>query len=1035
MNSHGHSSFWGSTIIPWLQANNWDISIFKPVPDLTLESPLSMHVKWAFKHVYNKRYRNHEIQLIIENEGIERYIHGISHTTWTAILVPVWINLYRKHGHEPAMQLSAEDCKLLQIGALLHDAANQDENGGPSYDVGSGLFVYCYLTRVLSVPVNKAKMIAEAVANKEPDNESVFIIEENADSGITWQWIKKSLPNAWLPTIHAKIIHDADCLHIIRARPHFIAEYLHFYEDLIHETDNHLGLNELAHLICEMTSLIEIQGDTYWQKTAVIKKRYENEFAHERIIADIDPVRHRLIHSLFQHLYSVEALAALELIDSTPYDPALGMTESNMMAARREGRLFARAIPQPANFRKRSDGTVRAETDGEHEMRKLMRERGIPTLSQKNNRFFKFGFERRSGSIASFASGLFYGVGYYVLDPAHADIFSVHSRDNDTGYGKKPKVANPSTDEITGKILKLFRRIKLGGDSIRNAQLSYAANFNEVEMLVSKLDAFFYSNDRTIYNLYKGLLTPLPKHPLANLLQAIYLRKVYEKAYHRTRANYMEHFGDVDGTKKFEKRFGKHACLPIFEHSTTHHYLKQVPETELTEEAIIEMWLKMCSDFMEDLLYKPTKPITNQKYLNDCLRVNILNAYKTVDDLQQATIKGIKYRSMHGNVVLRTLEMNTADSCFSDEFVQRLDAAIDKRRNEIVAEYRQLEAPYSFPLRHIVDFGVNIREAHKMNTLPLLMSFLKQNYRPLKDYLKLHGELDKSIMGTALLCAISQKKVTDVVYLLEHGAPINYRDNQGLTPLIYAISNDSKDNLIMVQTLIMYGAEPNMVPHHGKTALYLAAWSGFTDIVRYLLSVGAKGNVRGATSRSLSPMYAAVNQNHIDIVKLLIENGEDVNFCNDGDSPLDFAASRGNLRLVMLLVKAGATITNPHDAYPAYIFAMRNNHAEVAIYLINQASEAELTLEYENVSNALTAAIAMNDGKEVIKLLLTKGLKINEDAAALKRLAQENYRNLFLAIKELDYFAVPLTISGQTFAEFAEKFGLPEFDLKKCKPN
>ena len=73
------------------------------------------------------------------------------------------------------------------------------------------------------------------------------------------------------------------------------------------------------------------------------------------------------------------------------------------------------------------------------------------------------------------------------------------------------------------------------------------------------------------------------------------------------------------------------------------------------------------------------------------------------------------------------------------------------------------------------------------------------------------------------------------------------------------------------------------------TPLHLAAWQGHVDIVRLLLDRGADVNARGDGGRT--PLHYAAYWGHLDVVELLIEEGADVTLTTEfGHTPLVTAA-------------------------------------------------------------------------------------------------------------------------------------------------
>lgn len=92
----------------------------------------------------------------------------------------------------------------------------------------------------------------------------------------------------------------------------------------------------------------------------------------------------------------------------------------------------------------------------------------------------------------------------------------------------------------------------------------------------------------------------------------------------------------------------------------------------------------------------------------------------------------------------------------------------------------------------------------------------------------------------------------------------------------------------------------------GMAPLAMAAESGWFEISRLLLRIGADPNWGGATT----PLEAAVLEGHQALVDLLIEHGADVNRAvEDGFTPLMTAISLRNLHMVHALLEAGANPT------------------------------------------------------------------------------------------------------------------------------
>jgi ankyrin repeat protein len=133
--------------------------------------------------------------------------------------------------------------------------------------------------------------------------------------------------------------------------------------------------------------------------------------------------------------------------------------------------------------------------------------------------------------------------------------------------------------------------------------------------------------------------------------------------------------------------------------------------------------------------------------------------------------------------------------------------------------------------------------------------------------------------------------------------------------------------------------------HDGFTALHLAVFFGHRDLVKHLLDLGADPRLaaRNKTFASgVSPLQSAVTRGSVELAKLLLDRGADVNARDaDDGSPLFTAAFNGNLALVELLLARGARADVRHKSGQTPLgIAREKNHAAVAQVLARQDAGA-----------------------------------------------------------------------------------------------
>jgi len=104
--------------------------------------------------------------------------------------------------------------------------------------------------------------------------------------------------------------------------------------------------------------------------------------------------------------------------------------------------------------------------------------------------------------------------------------------------------------------------------------------------------------------------------------------------------------------------------------------------------------------------------------------------------------------------------------------------------------------------------------------------------------------------------------------LLAKGANVNAKDEEGCTPLIWAVLAKNRE---VVAVLLGHGANVNSKNNQGETPIYWAAMSGDIEIANLLLEKGA--NVNEKDHFGISPLRSAILCNDQEMIKLLRRYG------------------------------------------------------------------------------------------------------------------------------------------------------------------
>ncbi|KAK8009848.1 hypothetical protein PG990_008813 [Apiospora arundinis] len=139
-----------------------------------------------------------------------------------------------------------------------------------------------------------------------------------------------------------------------------------------------------------------------------------------------------------------------------------------------------------------------------------------------------------------------------------------------------------------------------------------------------------------------------------------------------------------------------------------------------------------------------------------------------------------------------------------------------------------------------------------------------------------------------------------------------------LSPLGYAISMDVHGRLnriSIVRMLLEAGADPNrrVGDYCLQTSFLLAVEQEDIDIIRLLAEYRADVNLRPYGTR-YSPLQQACQQGSLDVVMFLLQQGADVQAAPSpaqGGTALQMASQSGNVKLAQLLIDNGADVCEP----------------------------------------------------------------------------------------------------------------------------
>ena len=203
---------------------------------------------------------------------------------------------------------------------------------------------------------------------------------------------------------------------------------------------------------------------------------------------------------------------------------------------------------------------------------------------------------------------------------------------------------------------------------------------------------------------------------------------------------------------------------------------------------------------------------------------------------------------------------------------------------------------------------------------------------------------------------------------------------------VKAIFEASQDNDIRRIKAVLKG-NPELLTvadSTGKMPLHIAAKNGYLEIVKLIIKEGVDVNLTERDPNPIvrkyfgrTPLEYAVTEGHSDVVIALVGAGANVDIRHTtGKTPLHMAAINADLKLMELLIAKGADINSRDvDGKTALHLMIFDGQEKEALMLINR--KANLDAQDETGATPLHLAI-QEDRHELAKTLLHKGASVRK---------------------------------------------------------
>jgi len=202
-----------------------------------------------------------------------------------------------------------------------------------------------------------------------------------------------------------------------------------------------------------------------------------------------------------------------------------------------------------------------------------------------------------------------------------------------------------------------------------------------------------------------------------------------------------------------------------------------------------------------------------------------------------------------------------------------------------------------------------------------------------------------------------------------------------LTAFLVVCGTTAQDNFELVDAafqgdiqkvaqLLRLNINPNAFDRKGVNALAAASANGHSGVVKLLLENGADVNAKDP-SYQLTALFPACGGNHAEVVKILLNAGADPNVKSNPDmiTPLITAVVGGSQEIVRLLLSAGADPNIVHrTGLSPLMVASKGGYGEIVKMLLQHGANPYAKAE----SGETALSLATQKGYSEVVELLTK---------------------------------------------------------------
>ena len=301
----------------------------------------------------------------------------------------------------------------------------------------------------------------------------------------------------------------------------------------------------------------------------------------------------------------------------------------------------------------------------------------------------------------------------------------------------------------------------------------------------------------------------------------------------------------------------------------------------------------------------------------------------------------------------------------SDENIVKylVENGADMYSYEITALYQAVLNLNPKLVEYFLDKGASIENAGKSDIYGNILMAASGS--------KFNNNKNISAVDLKLLESLSQNSAKIMQMIIDKVDKKLINDSlEGKTPLIIAVGNSYIDTS---KIIIENGANINAVDIEGWSALSYAVNNGDIEIAKLLLENKAK-----IKDELLIAIKSPIVESRINIMKLLIENGANVNYTDEnGFNPLNIAIESGDMELTKFLITNGANVNSlMQDGVSLIGYAIAQNNMDLLQILIENGANVNYT-DGDSWANTPLQTASRLGLDNVVRILLTRNADIN----------------------------------------------------------